>query len=197
MHDERHPDLATIGKLIDEFVTRVFTDVTDEDTLVLAEFMRELPTPLPDAPTAEQLTAWLELAELVSDQDFERVLRRTVRIWATDNRIEFGLNVRPLILEHAGRALAAGIEPQSEEGRAVLDRIVPSDLPVPELISLIEWLDAVTEPGIERYWRLLSLINSQGPGRPTTPAFRWLSTALRAHRRNIPPAVSSGTSVAP
>ncbi|MGW4246811.1 hypothetical protein [Nocardia sp. NPDC004722] len=182
MYEESHPDLATIGKLIDDFVSRVFTDITDEDTLVLAGFMRELPAPLPDHPAAEQSAAWLELAELVSDQDFERMMRQLVRLWATDNRIEFGLNVRPLILEYAGGALASGIEPETAAGRAVLDRIVPSDLPVRELISFTEWLEAVAEPRVERYWELLSLINGHGPGQPSAPAFHWLSAALHAHR---------------
>ncbi|MRH92921.1 MerR family transcriptional regulator [Nocardia sp. SYP-A9097] len=165
-------------QIIDGFVDRVFAGVEDEDTLVIAEFMRELP----DEPSVEQVDAWVELAELVSDKEFEQVLRRRVINSGPDNRIEFGLNIRPLVIEHAGRAVDSGIAPESEPGRMTLDRIVPTDLPATEQVSLLAWLDTVTEPRIERYWQLLSLINGHTPDEPSVPAFKWFAEALSAHR---------------
>ncbi|WP_460724304.1 helix-turn-helix domain-containing protein [Nocardia heshunensis] len=167
---------------IDGFVDRVFAGVEDEDTLVIAEFMRELPTALPDEPSVEQVDAWLELAELVSDEGFDQALRHGITDNATDNRIEFGLTIRPLVIEHAGHAVAAGIAPESEQGRITLNRIVPTDLPGTEQISLVAWLDTVTDPRIERYWQLLSLLNGHTPEEPSLPAFQWFTDALIAHR---------------
>jgi hypothetical protein len=168
-------------QIIDGFIDRVFADVDDEDALVIAEFMREMPADLPDEPTVEQVDAWVELAELVADDDFEQTLRRMVRHGAPDTRVEFGLTIRSSVVEHAGGAVAAGIAPQSNEGRAILDHIVPAKLPASEQISLLAWLDTVAEPRVERYWQLLSLINGRTPDEPAVPAFSWLAAALRAH----------------
>ncbi|MFE3102333.1 helix-turn-helix domain-containing protein [Nocardia tengchongensis] len=169
-------------QIIDGFVDRVFAGVEDEDALVIAEFMRELPAALPDEPSVEQVDAWVELAELVADEGFEQALRDRVVNSGPDNRIEFGLSIRPLVIEHAGRAVASGIAPDSELGRMTLDRIVPTDLPATEQVSLLAWLDDVTEPRIERYWQLLNLINGHPPEEPSVPAFKWFAEALSAHR---------------
>ncbi|WP_328664638.1 helix-turn-helix domain-containing protein [Nocardia salmonicida] len=169
-------------QIIDGFIDRVFAGVEDEDALVIAGFMREMPTTLPDDPTAEQVDAWVELAELVSDPDFEAVLRAMIEHSEPDNRIEFGLAIRPLVLEYAGRAVDSEVAPRSEAGRLILDRIVPADLPESETASLSAWLSTVIEPRIERYWQLLSLINGAEPDKPSVPAFAWLAEALSAHR---------------
>lgn len=169
-------------RIIGGFIDRVFDGVDDEDALVLAGFMREMPATPPDELTADQVDAWVELAGLVGDADFEATLRRMARTAASDRRIEFGLNIRPVVLEYAGAAVRSGVAPESDDGQAVLNRIVPSDLTAGETVSLLEWLDTVTDARVERYWLLLSRVNGYGPGRPTMPAFRWLRAAVRAHR---------------
>jgi DNA-binding transcriptional MerR regulator len=169
-------------QIIDDFVDAVFTGVEDEDGLAVADLMRELPPELPDDPTPEQVDAWVALAELIADQDLRNTLRQMVLRGAGDNRIEFGLTVRPIVLEHAGAAVDTGIAPESSAGRTVPNRIVPADLPAAEVVSLVEWLDTVAEPRVERYWQLLSLVNGRAPAPPAVPAFAWLAAALRAHR---------------
>ncbi|WP_218026060.1 hypothetical protein [Nocardia miyunensis] len=67
-------------------------------------------------------------------------------------------------------------------GSAILDRIVPADLGVADTAALLEWLDLVAEPRVERYWELLSLIDDRPPGPRAVPAFVWLANAIRAHR---------------
>lgn len=167
---------------IDNFVDRTFAGVEDEDAMVVADFMREMPPELPDDPTAEQVDAWVELAELVADEGFQHTMRQMVRSGAQDYRLEFGLDIRPLVIEHAGGAVTRGIAPESAEGREGLDRVVPQDLPWDESRSLSEWLDMVAEPRVERYWALLSMVNGRTPGEPSVPAFHWLAAALRVHR---------------
>ncbi|WP_019926383.1 MerR family transcriptional regulator [Nocardia sp. BMG111209] len=169
-------------QLIDGFVDKIFDGVDDTDAIAIADFMRELPPQLPDDPTSAQVDAWIELAELVSDDDFRHTMRQMVLRGESDNRIEFGLNIRPLVLEHAGPAVEKGIAAESDTGRAILDRIVPSDLGDTESQALLEWLNLVAEPRVERYWQLLSLINDHPPAPPSVPAFTWLAAALRAHR---------------
>jgi hypothetical protein len=169
-------------RIVDGFVDRVFAGVEDEDALVLASFMRELPSTPPADLTAGQIDAWVELAELVGDGDFEQTLRRTARYAASDHRIEFGLNVAPLVRAHAGAAVDSGVAPESDDGRAILNRMVPVDLSAAETDSLLDWLDTVTEPRVARFWLLSALVNGQPPGQPALPAFQWLHAAVRAHR---------------
>ena len=169
-------------RIIDDFVDNAFDGAVDADSDVVAGWMRELPGELADDPTAEKIDAWLELAELVADEDFRQRIRSMVRSGADDNRLEFGLNIRPLVIEHAGSAVERGVAPDSAEGRDSLHRIVPLDLSVEETDSLITWLEMVVDPRVERYWQLLSMLNGIDAGPPTVPAFAWLLAAVRAHR---------------
>ncbi|WP_405492104.1 hypothetical protein [Nocardia sp. NBC_00511] len=165
-------------RIVDGFVDRVYAGIDDEDALVIAAFMRELPATIPP----EKSRAWDELSALVSDPDFEATMRRMAVESAVDNRIEFGLNVRPLILEHARPAVEADITPDSERGRMILNRIVPTELPAAEQHALLSWLAAVTDRRIERYWQLLDELNDHTPMPSNVPAFAWLAAALTAHR---------------
>ncbi|MEU0480952.1 MerR family transcriptional regulator [Streptosporangium sp. NPDC006013] len=169
-------------QIIDDFVDRVFADVVDEDATLVAGWMRDLPSDLPEDPTSEQINAWVELAGLAGEESFQQTVRRMVLSGEENNRLEYGLNLRPLVLEHAGAALSRGIAPESAGASLILKRIIPDDLPAEETAALITWLDMVAEPRVERYWQLLSLLKGQQPSPPAVPAFEWLLAALRAHR---------------
>ncbi|MBB5781251.1 helix-turn-helix domain-containing protein [Nonomuraea jabiensis] len=169
-------------QIIDDFVDRAFAGVLDEDAALVAGWMRDLPPDLPEDPTSEQITAWVELAELVGDDSFRHTVREMVLSGEDDNRLEYGLNLRPLVLEHAGAALSRGIAPESAGARAILKQIIPDGLSAEETAALIAWLDMVAEPRVERYWQLLSILKGDKPAPPAVPAFAWALAALRAHR---------------
>ncbi|MEV6033963.1 MerR family transcriptional regulator [Nonomuraea sp. NPDC052116] len=169
-------------QILDDFVDRAFAGVVDEDAALVAGWMRDLPPDLPEDPTSEQINAWVELAELVGDDGFRQTVRGMVLSGEDDNRLEYGLSLRPSVLEHAGAALSRGIAPESAGARPILKRIVPDDLPAEETAALIMWLDMVAEPRVERYWQLLSILKGQKPSPPAVPAFAWVLAALRAHR---------------
>ncbi|GAB3827880.1 MerR family transcriptional regulator [Dactylosporangium cerinum] len=164
-------------RIIDDFVGAAFDGAADPDAEVVAGWMRELPA----EPTAEQLDAWLDLAELVADQGFQGKIRTMVRS-GTGGDLDFGLTIRPLVLTHAGGAVERDVTPDSAEGRAVLDRIVPADLPAGESAALVTWLELVADPRVERYWQLLAALNGTDAGPPAVPAFAWLLEAMRVHR---------------
>ena len=85
------------------------------------------------------------------------------------------------VLEYAGPAAAQGLAPESDEGAAVLDRILagtPGDQRRPQLR---EQLEAGTDARAERYWQLLGIINGWPPFQTHVPAFEWMIAALRAH----------------
>ncbi|MEE6258266.1 helix-turn-helix domain-containing protein [Plantactinospora sonchi] len=169
-------------QMIDTFVDRAFAGVDDQDAEVVAGWMRELPPTLPEEPTPEQVDAWMELAELVADEEFQASVRRLVLAGDVDSRFDYGLHVRAAVLRYARPAVDEGVPPESPEADAVLARIVPTDLTGAEVTELLAWLDTVTQPRVERYWQLLDLVAGRTPPPPAVPALGWLAAALRAHR---------------
>lgn len=77
--------------------------------------------------------------------------------------------------------VAEHIDPASPEGKAVLDRVVPPDLPRAEREHLISHGETFTDERVERYWQLIGVLNGRPPFPPRVPSFRWLIAALRAH----------------
>jgi DNA-binding transcriptional MerR regulator len=180
-------DLARLSarerqQIIDDFVDRTFAGVAPDATaLSIARRMRTMPAELPDDPTPEQVDAWIELASLVADEEFQRRARAMVLAGASAGAggpgggPDFGA-----VTAHAGRALADGIDPASPEGKQVLDQIVPPATPPAERRRIADRLETFADDQAERYWQLVGVLNGRPPFAPTVPAYRWLITALRA-----------------
>ncbi len=165
-------------QVIDDFVDALFAGIDlDDDAMVVAGWMRELP----DDPTLSQVDAWIELGELVADDDFQRRLRRIVLSGSSEPRFEDGFDLRRQVLEKAGQALADGIAPESAEGRRVLSRIVEPRLPAEERAELRDRLRILADAQVERYWQLLSALNGRESSPSVIPAFDWVIAALHAH----------------
>jgi DNA-binding transcriptional MerR regulator len=184
--------LATLSarerkQIIDDFVTEVFAGLDPDPGL--ATRMRRATPDLPDDPSPEQVDAWVELAELVQDPGFRRRIRTLAeqgsRARAADPVPDDAEARTPdfvaRVMEHAGPAAGHGVPPESDEGGAVLDRILartPGDQRRPQLLVHLE---AGTDARAERYWQLLGIINGWPPFPPHVPAFEWTIAALRAH----------------
>ena len=179
-------DLATLSaqerqQIIDDFVDRTFTGVAPDDPAMnIAKGMRGLPAELPDDPSPEQVDAWLELAGLVADAGFQRRMREMVLASGNEPPMPDGIDYR-VITEQLGRAVAEGIDPASDAGREILDRVVPPGTSAPERERLAAHGEAFTDERAERYWQLLGILNGRPPFRAMVPSFRWLIAALRAH----------------
>ncbi|MFS1305323.1 MerR family transcriptional regulator [Streptosporangium longisporum] len=169
-------------RMIDEFVDRVVDGIDPQAPGAhIATHMRRLPAELPGDPTPEQAQAWLELAELVSDTGFqERVRQMAVAGAAPGNESGPQPYDSGLVLEHAGRAVAAGIDPGSAEGRAILDQLVDPALPAEDRDRVADEMEMFTDRRVERYWQLLGVLNGHAPFPPGVPAFEWFIAALRA-----------------
>jgi DNA-binding transcriptional MerR regulator len=175
MNDLARLSAAERQQLIDDFVDAAFAG-TDPNApgAGIAGAMRTMPATLPDEPTTEQVEAWVELAELVSDPSF----RARVREMATASPDAAPAPVDPAaVTEHAGAALAAGIPPDSPEARTVIDRIVPAGT---DPNDLADALATFSDRRVECYWALLGVINGWDPFPSAVPAFEWLIAALRA-----------------
>jgi hypothetical protein len=174
-------------QIIDDFVDEVFAGLEPDPGL--AAHMRRITPGLPDDPSPEQVDAWVELAELVQDAGFRRRIRTMAERGAqaraadpvTDEEQARTPDFVARVLEQAGPAAEHGVAPESEEGAAVLDRILagtPGDQRRPQLR---EQLEAGTDARAERYWQLMGIINGWPPFQPHVPAFQWMIAALRAH----------------
>jgi hypothetical protein len=83
-------------------------------------------------------------------------------------------------IEHAGQAVAAGVDPASPAGQAVLGRIVAPGTPAGQRSAMLRQLETFTDTRVERYWQLLAILNGQPVPPSVVPAFEWLIAALRA-----------------
>jgi DNA-binding transcriptional MerR regulator len=167
--------------IIDEFVDRTFAGVAPHSPAMgIARGMRAMPAELPDDPSADQVDAWIELAGLVADEGFQRRARDMVQAGSSATKPPWGVDAGA-VLEHAGRALADGLDPASPEARPVLDQIIPPGTSRAEREQILGVLETFTDERIERYWQLIGILNDRPPFTRTVPAFQWVIAALRAH----------------
>jgi len=185
-------DLARLSarerqRIIDEFVDRTFAGIDPgAPGAGIAQAMRQLPADLPAEPTTEQVDAWLELAELVSDTDFQQRVRQMALAGAAGaaGAAESPPPYDPAqVTEQAGAALRDGVTPDSAQGRAVLDRIIDPAMPAEERTRLADQMETFTDRRVERYWQLIGVLNGRPPFPSAVPAWEWLIAALRASAR--------------
>lgn len=180
-------DLARLSaeerqRMIDEFVTETFAGTDPQAPGAgIAAAMRTMPAELPDEPTTEQVEAWVELADLVSDPAF--------RARAREMAVAGSEAVAPppydpaRVVEHAGAALQAGVDPAAPEAAAVLEQIGVGDVPAEGRAELAAMVDTFSDRRVERYWTLLGRLNGWPERPPSVPAFEWFAAALRAPRQ--------------
>jgi DNA-binding transcriptional MerR regulator len=183
MNDLARLSAAERQQMIDEFVDATFAG-TDPDApgAGIATNMRMLPTELPDEPTTEQVEAWVELAELVSDPAF-RARAREMAVAGSQARGDQPQFDPGPIVEHAGAAVAAGTAPDSAEGQAVLARIIDPGMDAAARDRLADTIDTFTDRRVHRYWDLLGILNGWGRAPSQVEPFEWFIDALRAHGR--------------
>ncbi|MFC0528154.1 MerR family transcriptional regulator [Phytohabitans kaempferiae] len=176
-------------RIIAEFFDSVFEGIP-----VDPEFegrMRSAAPELPDDPSDEQVDAWLELHDLVSDPDFRALLRRmtegTFGGGGAATPPIIGARTAELVTRRAGAAVTAGIDPASPGAVPVVDELIAAmaeetgrtDLPEYRR-EVLAALESSTDPRPERYWQLMAIINGWPPIPTQTPLFVWLRDALRA-----------------
>jgi DNA-binding transcriptional MerR regulator len=177
-------------RLVDEFWDEV-TAGLDVDREFYAR-MRSAKPELPDDPTPEQLEAWIEFAELVSDAEF-RALIRTMSEQNATRREDGDTALEQAQAQHwcewserAQRAVDAGLPPGCEQGRALADEIVRQSVRAGETadgafrILLADRISEGADPRAERYWQLLAIINGWPAVPSRTAAALWIADALRA-----------------
>ena len=176
-------------RLIGDFLNSVFGDLDTDPSF--AGIRRSMTPELPDDPEAEQVQAWVELAELSQDPDFRASLRRI----AEDEAAERGQDNTPVVRrglvavvrDQASPALAAHIEPASPQAAPIVAALTahyahilghPEDAGLQR--QLLARLESVNDPRRERYLTLLAVINGWPVYESLTPVLDWSIQALGA-----------------
>jgi DNA-binding transcriptional MerR regulator len=185
-------DLATLSarerqQLIDDFVARTFAGLPDDTSGAgIATGMRTLPAELPDEPTAEQVSAWLELASLVTDDTFaERVRQMAVVGAGATPEDPDTLRADAGRMQTLGRqALADGVVPGSPAAERLVAELLDDGRPASpsRRTDLADRLATFTDARVERYWQLLGVLNGWPAWEPSVPAMDWWILALRNGR---------------
>ena len=187
-------------RILDEFVQRVFAGIEDEHgtSRQFADMMRNAFPELPQEPTERQVEAWVDLVELVQDEDFiarsrqmaEYGARKRAKLndaeWQADQEA-FGTILAP----RAEAAYTAGVDPSSEQGRASAAGIFadwtaklgrPADEAHRALI--LEALEVMNDKRVNRFWQLVGVVGDRpqlaAAGAPLYESMQWLCDALSA-----------------
>lgn len=165
-------------QMIDDFLADVFGGL--EPSPARAQRWAAAPD-LPDNPSPGQVDAWVELAGLISDQDFRRRTRQVTE-YGIRGLQENGLeDLAGWATQHAVAALLRGCPPGSPEAARVVNRILEPNGWSARREDLLAGLQMLSDPKIERYWQLTAVINDLPPFPTYAPAYEWLIAALRAH----------------
>lgn len=177
-------------RLIHDFIDDTFGSADGNPEM--ADLVRAAMPQLPEDPSPEQVEAWIDLADLVQNNDFRAAVRRMVDYQARERADGETTGLHHALTEavttEVGAALENGIAPESEEAATILDSLsarYAETFAKPDDAVLREWilnrLGIANDPRVEQYWRLLSVINGWPPFPNVTPVFSWFAAALRAH----------------
>ncbi|MER5733287.1 MerR family transcriptional regulator [Streptomyces sp. NPDC002138] len=178
-------------RLIDDFIEGTFGTV-DADPAAVA-MVRAATPDLPDDPSGEQIAAWLELAELVGDEDFRVRMRRTAGHQAAGRSLDIesaaGEKLMELTRQRAAEAMELGIDPRSDRAGPVMDDLVRRFAEVlartPDR-EFRDWMaqqfEEAHDPRADRYWRLVWIVNGWQVVPHMIPVYPWLIQALRNDR---------------
>ncbi|MEU9942903.1 MerR family transcriptional regulator [Streptomyces lavendulae] len=177
-------------RLIDDFVNETFR-TTDADPAAAA-MVRAATPDLPDDPSSEQVAAWVELVELVGDEDFRARMRRTAGCQAAGRTLgienEAGEELMDFTRQKVSGAMGSGVDPLGDEGAALADDLVhrfAEALARAPDTEFRDWMaqqfEEAHDPRVDRYWRLVWIVNGWRVVPDLIPVYPWLVQALR-HR---------------
>jgi len=143
---------------------------------------------LPDNPTPEQLDAWIELSELLTDESFVERQRNQARE-AAENKLDM-LKLRSANMEAARAAASAraqGASPGSEAGRAVVEGFLASiadaaGKPIDERLRHGMYERYLSyDPRHARYWELVAIMTGHASGPGTVADWDFIADAVKIH----------------
>ena len=145
---------------------------------------------LPEVLTDVQLDAWVELAELVSDEGFAEAVEKQARPFWESVDGDFDLaawnEAGGAAMQGAVVAVREGRSPRGELEQGIVERYLEACARAMNRASdadLAAWLvshyEATVDPRPERYWRLIGILKGWPEKPPHGEAYRWLMEGLR------------------
>ncbi|MER7774201.1 MerR family transcriptional regulator [Streptomyces sp. NPDC096191] len=175
-------------RLIDDFLEVVFGGLGAAPAF--AGVKRSMTPELPDDPEAEQVQAWVELAEISLDPDFRAVVRglaeEQAREQARSDTMGPRRDIAAVVGHQAAPAMVAGIAPASPQADPIVAAFTahyarllgrPDDVELRR--RLATRLESVNDPRRERYLQLLAVVNGWPAPESLAPALDWSVEALR------------------
>ena len=168
---------------------RIFAGV-DADATWKGWFWAGAVLDLPDELSEAQFAAWLDLAELVSDEGFLRRFNEIGRDWWNRPREGAGQPEAATALNdlygQVIEALRAGHSQSDPTGRQLIDtylglqaRGLGREAAEPTFpADLLEDIDRNSDPRAARYWELIAIIKGWPPS-PIADAHRWLMRGVQ------------------
>lgn len=165
-------------QIIDDFIAEVFAGL-DADPKLKDKLQLTAPE-LPAEPTPEQVTAWVELAELAQDPGFRQRMRKMAEYHAgaaaTGMREGFTQQMTGLV----GQARQRGVAPDSPEAAQVVARLL-AGADAARRAYIRERLAAGVDSQSDRYHELLAVINGKQSRPSHAPDLEWLIAAMDSH----------------
>ncbi|MFB4318387.1 MerR family transcriptional regulator [Actinomadura sp. 21ATH] len=109
MHDLVKLSAEERNTIIHEFIDATFGEVAANPQLV--EMMRASLPELPDDPEPAQVEAWIELADLVRDEDFRAAVRRMAQHQADQGESGLHHELTEMVIERVAAARGSGRPP--------------------------------------------------------------------------------------
>ncbi|TSB31747.1 MerR family transcriptional regulator [Streptomyces benahoarensis] len=173
-------------RLIDDFLDATFG--AGHDPAAAAMVRTALPD-LPEDPSADQVTAWTEIAGLLGDADFRARMGRSAARQASGEPLAFEALAGEEVTRDAHHALAeardAELDPYGAQATALVDGLVRRFAEAcgraPDAgfrAWLTEQLTEAHDPRAERYWRLVWAVNGWSVLPHLVPVHSWFLRAL-------------------
>ncbi|MFG2811738.1 MerR family transcriptional regulator [Streptomyces sp. NPDC048410] len=175
-------------RLVGDFLDAVFCGL--DAAPAFAGVMRSMTPELPDNPEAQEIQAWVELAEMSLDPAFRALMRRMAENQAAEARSDTmgpRRDIAAAVRDQADPALTAGIDPASSQADPIVAAFMahyahfvgsPDDVELRR--RLATRLESVNDPRRERYLQLLAVVNGWPVPESLAPVFHWSVQALRA-----------------
>jgi DNA-binding transcriptional MerR regulator len=171
--------------LITRFYEKVAEGIPIDKEWMRAKIEASAPR-LPDDPTPEQIDAWVELAEMVSDPAFVESLRLNAKeVWERGIDIEQMQVLNTEVVTAAAQARATGAAPDSDAAAAIVERYLAGlaamrgqDPTNPAFRAGVRLRFARQDPRASRYWELVGILSGRHPMSGHVGEWRWIVEAL-------------------
>ncbi|MCY0988650.1 DUF4215 domain-containing protein [Nannocystis sp. ILAH1] len=173
--------------VIERFYERVSEGVPIDDTWKRQMMQASAPT-LPEVPTPEQLDAWIELAEIVQNEEFIKKMRdAAAETWNSGLDLAAHQRVSQEANAAARELIDRGVAPTDAAARPVVERMAAGLAAAMSKPDTPAWRATLHEksqghdPRASRYWELVAILKGQPPQSGLNEEWHWLNAAVAHH----------------